>query len=205
VRNKDRAAWLREVVAVATKLFLEKGYDATSMEEVAAALGVSKPTIYEAFSSKQHLLEAVAEHAIRDYDVSWLEAAAREALPFADFIDRIAERFWSRMAAAPSTAIFQLLLREGPRAPVLIEAFNRGMRAPGGGVMRDIISSAMARGECRAMAPEAVYHMLLAPGMYLVLQRVLFGEQGVSGKLAADYLDASRRALKESLLLRPGR
>ena len=82
MKTKDRESWLREVVAVATRLFLEKGFDDTSMEEVAGALGVSKPTIYDDFGSKQSLLEAVVDGAIKGYDITWLDAAARDEMPF---------------------------------------------------------------------------------------------------------------------------
>jgi TetR/AcrR family transcriptional regulator, mexJK operon transcriptional repressor len=200
MKNKDRAAWLGEVVTVATKLFLEKGFDATSMEEVGAALGVSKPTIYEAYSSKQHLLEAVVDHAIEDYDVSWLEAAAREDLPFDAFIDRFASELWAQLHTPAAAAIFQLLYREGPKSPLVVAAFHRRMREPSLGLIRDIVLSAIARGECRKMPPEIVYYMLLAPGSFVLHQRTVFGDQAMPSPVATAYLDASRQALKDSLI-----
>ncbi|MEQ1865174.1 MAG: TetR/AcrR family transcriptional regulator [Micropepsaceae bacterium] len=202
MRTKDRESWLREVVAVATRLFLEKGFDDTSMEEVAAALGVSKPTIYEDFGSKQVLLEAVVDDAIKGYDISWLEAAARDGVPFDAFVDRLADEVWSGPAGAANAPILQLLLREGPRSPALVATYMQRMREPGRGAIRDIISSAMARGECRRMDPIVVQHMLLAPAAYITLQRFLFGEKVMPPELAAAFLEASREALKDSLVVK---
>lgn len=48
----------REIVARAKPIFLEKGYEATSMAEIAAAVGGSKATLYAYFSSKDELFEA---------------------------------------------------------------------------------------------------------------------------------------------------
>ena len=77
------------------------------------------------------------------------------------------------------------------------------MREPSRGAIRDIISSAMARGECRRMDPVVVQHLLLAPGAYMTLQRFLFGEKVMSPQLAADFIEASLQALRSSLVLSP--
>jgi AcrR family transcriptional regulator len=201
--TKDRESRLRDIVVAATKLFLEKGFDATSMEEVGAALGVTKPTIYDAYGSKQALLEAVVDHAIKAYDMSWLEAAAREELPFGAFIDRLADEVWLGSGTSANAPILQLLLREGPRSPALISTYMQRMREPGRGAIRDIISSAIARGECKRMDPVVVQHMLLAPVAYITMQRVLFGEKVMSPQLTAEFLEASRQTLKNCLVVKP--
>jgi AcrR family transcriptional regulator len=47
------------VLDAAFHLFLERGYEGTSMEAVAAAAGVTKPVVYACFSSKEELFEAL--------------------------------------------------------------------------------------------------------------------------------------------------
>ena len=54
-KESDRA---RAIIARAKPIFLEKGYEATSMAEIAAAVGGSKTTLYSYFSSKSELFEA---------------------------------------------------------------------------------------------------------------------------------------------------
>jgi len=44
------------IIEIATKLFLERGIKAVSMDDVAQALGISKRTLYETISSKDELL-----------------------------------------------------------------------------------------------------------------------------------------------------
>lgn len=46
------------MIEVAEEIFAERGYQATSMDEVAERVGVSKPMIYEYFGSKEGLLVA---------------------------------------------------------------------------------------------------------------------------------------------------
>jgi AcrR family transcriptional regulator len=47
------------VIATAATLFLERGYHNTSIEDVAEAAGISKPTVYKYVESKQWLLDTI--------------------------------------------------------------------------------------------------------------------------------------------------
>src|SRR5215204_964901 len=48
-----------EVLDAALKLFLESGYDGTSMQAVADEAGVTKPVVYACFDSKDELFRAL--------------------------------------------------------------------------------------------------------------------------------------------------
>jgi TetR/AcrR family transcriptional regulator len=65
------------VLAGAAPLFAERGYDRTSMAEIALALGVSKALFYHYFPSKDALLFAIIK-AHLDELVAAVEAAAQE-------------------------------------------------------------------------------------------------------------------------------
>ena len=49
----------------ARAVFLAKGFDAASMNDIARAAGVSKGTLYVYFSDKEQLFEAIVEQARR--------------------------------------------------------------------------------------------------------------------------------------------
>lgn len=55
-RERERAAKREAVLHTAVQSFNEKGFHATSLDEVAVALNVTKPTIYHYFSSKDEIL-----------------------------------------------------------------------------------------------------------------------------------------------------
>lgn len=61
MRDEQAAATRRRIRAAADALFLERGYVGTSMSDVAAAAGVSRPTVFNAFGSKAALLKEVAD------------------------------------------------------------------------------------------------------------------------------------------------
>jgi TetR/AcrR family transcriptional regulator len=75
--DDKRAAILRR----AAELFAEKGYDRTSMTEIAAALGVSKALFYHYYPSKDALLfDIIRTHLNELVAVAEAAAAARPAL-----------------------------------------------------------------------------------------------------------------------------
>jgi TetR/AcrR family transcriptional repressor of mexJK operon len=49
----------KALMLAATELFLEKGYDGTSMDDVASRAAVSKPTVYKYFSDKERLFAEI--------------------------------------------------------------------------------------------------------------------------------------------------
>lgn len=55
-REDQRSRKREAVVRAAAIAFNERGFSRTSMEDVAAALGISKPTLYQYFKSKQEIL-----------------------------------------------------------------------------------------------------------------------------------------------------
>jgi TetR/AcrR family transcriptional repressor of mexJK operon len=60
VSSESRSDRKRKVLLLAaTEIFLDKGYDGTSMDDVAAKAAVSKPTVYKYFSDKERLFAAV--------------------------------------------------------------------------------------------------------------------------------------------------
>lgn len=95
-RTFDEAAALQ----IARDLFWERGYDGTSMKDLVEALGVTPPSIYAAFGSKDGLYDRVLD--------CYAESFGKDLL--ADFFDcpdlRLAVRnlmlTWARLLAAPA-------------------------------------------------------------------------------------------------------
>lgn len=55
----------QQLVSVGRALFAEKGFEGTSVEEIAAKAGVSKPVIYEHFGGKEGLYAVVVDREIQ--------------------------------------------------------------------------------------------------------------------------------------------
>ena len=54
-----------QLISIGRQLFAERGFDATSIEEVAARAKVSKPVVYEHFGGKEGLYAVVVDREVR--------------------------------------------------------------------------------------------------------------------------------------------
>lgn len=82
---------MQRVLEVAARAFAERGFHAVSMDEVAAAAGVSKPVVYTHFESKDGLYEA----AVLDATEQFTARIRSAALPEQD----AEERLWAGIQA----------------------------------------------------------------------------------------------------------
>ncbi|MET7478597.1 TetR family transcriptional regulator [Streptomyces sp. NPDC005648] len=63
LRERKRQRMYQDVSETAIRLFLERGFDAVSVAEVAAAAEISKPTLFRYFPAKEDLvLHRIADH-----------------------------------------------------------------------------------------------------------------------------------------------
>lgn len=103
-----------QLVTIGRALFAEKGYDATSVEEIAARAKVSKPIVYEHFGGKEGLYAVVVDRETQAL-LGSLEAALadarqhprvlmeRAALAFLTYIDTREDGFRILVRDSPST------------------------------------------------------------------------------------------------------
>ncbi|MGV0816340.1 TetR/AcrR family transcriptional regulator [Martelella sp. AMO21009] len=72
----------RVICDAAAALFAEKGFDNTSLQDVATAVGVTKAGLYHYFPTKQALFEAILKDTLRDLHAGAVAAiAAHDSYP----------------------------------------------------------------------------------------------------------------------------
>lgn len=98
----DPAQFRVHVVAQAIRLFSQHGYESTTVEQIAAAAGVSRRTFFRQFRSKEDvifadhesLLEQVAAYLSREFDDPWAATCDAAQLVFRHFRDRRELAVW---------------------------------------------------------------------------------------------------------------
>ncbi|MGW1912882.1 TetR family transcriptional regulator [Streptomyces sp. NPDC002076] len=85
LRERKKRQMYQDVSDIAVRLFLERGFDAVSVAEVAAAAGISKPTLFRYFPAKEDLVL----HRIADHETE----AARVVAGAADPVDALRRHF----------------------------------------------------------------------------------------------------------------
>lgn len=110
VRKRMRGPERRQqLIEVGRALFARRGFDGTSMEEIAAAAGVSKPVVYEHFGDKLGLYNAVVDGELEE-----LDRVVRESLVRARHKLRVEASVISLLTYVEQhTDGFQILVRDG--------------------------------------------------------------------------------------------
>jgi AcrR family transcriptional regulator len=117
-RRRDRAAREREILDAAEQIFGERGYQGTSMDDVAAAVGVSKPLIYQYYGSKDGLflacLSRLRAHLLDAVSDAVLAAPDPEQAMYAGFVAWFT--FLDEHPRAWSVLVDEGMLAAGPAA-----------------------------------------------------------------------------------------
>ena len=120
-----------EVLESARRLFLERGYDGTTMEDVAAEASVSKATIYSNFAHKDALLRALLER-VGDEAAAILAAATAPLEgpgPLEDRLTAVATALVEGVLRPEVVQLRRLAVAEAGRSPELGRAYWE--RGPG--------------------------------------------------------------------------
>jgi len=141
-----------EIAHAARRLFVAKGWAATTVRDVAATAGVSVPTVYAAYGGKPGLAQALVDSAVldagRSRQLDELESAATPADQLAvmvAFDRRLFERAGDVIALA----------REAGRTdPELAELYEDGRR--GADAVRDQVFRSWPDGALRTDVPTAI-------------------------------------------------
>ncbi|WP_084467536.1 TetR/AcrR family transcriptional regulator [Actinokineospora inagensis] len=103
----------QQLVDVAAALFAEKGFDATSVEEIANRAGVSKPVVYEHFGGKEGIYAVVVDREMRSLLEGMTAALSEDAHPRV-LLERAALSLLDYVEQ--STDGFRILVRDSPVA-----------------------------------------------------------------------------------------
>jgi AcrR family transcriptional regulator len=171
----ERAADRREaIIEAAFETFVEQGYAATRLDDVARRAGVAKGTIYLHFKDKQALFEELVRGAI-------VPLASRLASPppaggsVRALLENFAGNFIREVATTRRGAIVRLVIAEGPRFPAIADFYYREVVSRGMAGMRALIELGIARGEIKQAGLKEFPQIVVAPAMLAVIWQGLFG------------------------------
>jgi TetR/AcrR family transcriptional regulator len=115
-----------EILATATQLFAERGYEGASMGDLAERVGLRKASLFHHYASKDELYCAVLERLVGALG-QLVMASALAPGPFAERLDRLSDAVFDAMIAEPYAA--RLLIREmmdwGPFARTQFDAIAK--------------------------------------------------------------------------------
>ncbi len=110
------------ILNVATELFLERGYDAVSLDDVVERTGGSKTTLYSYYGGKEGLFAAIVQKACEDKLAPLLEQDVTGLHPKAG-LSSIGRLFISLISNPAGCSLYRMMIAEAERFPDLASAF----------------------------------------------------------------------------------
>src|SRR6266568_4984412 len=179
-----------QLIAIARRLFADRGYEDTSIEAVLREAGVSRGSLYHHFASKEALFEAVAEEVETSVGEQTMAAADGITEPVAAL--RAGFLAWIRLAGDP--VVRRILLIDAPS--VLGWERWRAMEEDHAlGLIRLVLQAIAEQGRLRPELVGTLAHVLLASVNEVALLVARSEDRDAAMKAGADAVDELLRRL----------
>ncbi len=163
-----------EMLEAALAVFLKKGFAAARIEDIAAAAGVTKGTVYLYFPSKQAIFEAVVRQAIQPrLDMAEALVAGHQG-PAAPLLARLIEELGGRVVTTDLAHIAKLVIAEAGNFPDIARFYRREVIARGESLMSRVYALGVAGGEFPELPIPIVTKLIIGPVLIAAIWRTTF-------------------------------
>lgn len=170
-RRRKRSSETRpdEIINAALDLFVEHGYTATKLDDIAAHVGITKGTIYLYFENKEKLFQAV----IHTVNVKEIEKAKKLANDHKgsqrDLLHKLIHYWWDMDGKTRLAGITKLMISEANNFPELSSFFVDNVTCRARTIFVEIIEEGIINGEFRKLDANYVARLALAPLVFAVI------------------------------------
>jgi len=172
--RRRKSARPAELIDAALAVFVERGYAATRLDDVAKHAGVTKGTMYLYFENKEALFKAmvrdriVGHIAATEEIVEGYEGSAREMFVL------LMERWWERAVEGPMGGLAKLIMSEVGTFPDLARFYFSEVVTRNLKLFEHALRVGMARGEFRRVDPVVAARLAVAPMMMAAIWQFTF-------------------------------
>jgi AcrR family transcriptional regulator len=170
VRQRRKEARPAEIMAAALELFVERGFAATKLDDVAARAGVSKGTLYLYFVSKEELFKAVIQQGILPVLEQGEEMLAQHTGDTASLLRDMITRWWELVGNTKLAGIPKLIVSEAGNFPEVARYFHDNVSRSVDKLLGKVLRAGIEKGEFRSIDIESTIDVITAP----VLMRAIW-------------------------------
>ena len=182
-RERRKEARPGELLDAALDLFVEKGFSATRVDDVAAKAGVSKGTLFLYFPSKEDLFKAVVRENIAKQFPTWNKEFNSFTGSSADMLRYAMTSWWERIGQTRASGITKLVMSEAQNFPEMAHFYQEEVIQPGNSLIRRILERGVASGEFRQLDTEQAVHAVVAPMIFLMMWKHSMGACAASAQI----------------------
>ncbi len=159
-RKESRPA---ELLEAALDCFVERGFAATRLEDVASSAGVSKGTLYLYYEGKDDLFKAVIRSNALPLIEAFRQDIERSTLASAELLGRFFHDWWHQVGETRLAGIAKLIVGEAGNFPDITRFFLEEVTLPTWQLLGSILNRGIASGEFREVDVEAATVLWMSP------------------------------------------
>lgn len=189
-RRRRKEARPSELSAAALSLFVEKGFAATRLEDVAARAGVSKGTLYLYFDGKEALFKAVIEQGIVPVLNEGESLLAEYRGNASGLLRCLLQGWWQAIGATELAGVPKLMISEANNFPDLAQYYHDRVISRGRALLAEALRRGIASGEFRPVDIPTMVNVLISPLLMLAIWRYSFAPCAQPAQEPQAFLDA---------------
>ncbi|MDR6670027.1 TetR/AcrR family transcriptional regulator [Rhizobium sp. 1399] len=175
-RAEQKARRPIEILDAAFEEFVERGYVATRVEDIASRIGVTKGTVYVYFETKEQLFEAMIGHISTPLE-GLLARANEQQGTAAERLQKTIELIYDLVVRDRRLReLMRFIIAEGSRFPQIVDRHHEAFIDPLDWQMQSLIDDGVRLGEFRS-APAAFSDAVVAPAITFLFFKLLFDER----------------------------
>ena len=158
------------ILEEALRLFSEKGYDGTSVESIAEAVGIKAPSLYKHFKGKEDILNSIIDVSEKRYSENFGSAHSVGKLPGSkeEFLRLSIERFSYTLNDPNIRRIRIFLTQEQFRNKRMADITNRHQMEDVQSLMEKMLGGMMETGVVKKDDPRLLAVELASPAVLMV-------------------------------------
>ena len=164
-----------ELTAAALALFVEKGFAATRLEDVAARAGVSKGTVYLYFKSKEELFKAVIRESILPALEEGEAVVAAHQGDSRSLLKKVLNGWWQHIGGTELAGVPKLMISEARNFPEVAQFYHEHAIQRGRRLITGVLARGIAAGEFRPIDLNLAFDIIIAPLLMRAIWRFSMG------------------------------
>lgn len=160
--RSDRDARREAILDVAAEVFLEEGYDATSMSTIASKVGGSKSTLYNYFKSKEELFVAHVERYCGWLGSEMFQLLDEEVGDLRAALTRLGRRYVTNVMSERNMRHFRLIATASERSPDIGRTFYEVGPLRGARLLSGFLARMKLEGRIEIEDPIVAAHQFIA-------------------------------------------
>ena len=158
-----------EIIAAALEVFVEHGYAASKLDDIASKAGISKGSLYLYFDSKADLFKEMVKQVVIP-EIEKAESTVKEYHgPLSRIITNMVQYWWQTVVETRICGFPKLVISEAANFPELAEFYVNEVIKRGRKLVAVMIKRGVESGEFRDVEPQYAARILISPIVFAAI------------------------------------